>query len=188
MRRERKVTGLEEEKRETSTKRVHPGPIDGEASDDESAEPKITVKMNKSLKRQRSLNSTWQHRPIKESILKIGQFVLVNGGQEGMLGKIIGKQGTRWTAHRWKARSQVDKGFGRRFFPVWTKDGQLFTTANPPRSSSPVHFDFSSDDVECSGFNLFNSVPDELAVDFADRNSITVAMLSRSDDSWLDLD
>jgi len=67
----------------------------------------------------------------------------------------------------------------KRYFPAWEKDGQIFITARPPRSSAPVQFQFELKDVLHAGINLTSSMPDDAALDFASRNGLTVALVVR---------
>jgi len=146
-------------------------------------DPTVTVQMEPGRKRRRSdQGPDWQHKPdLKESKIKIGTLVVVNNGQEHILGKVLGRRGATWFAQRWRARNTTAPGIKKRFFPTWEKSGKIFITAHPPRSSTPVQFQFVLDDVICSGFNLFASMPDDAALDFVGTAGLTVNVVIRPD-------
>jgi hypothetical protein len=123
----------------------------------------------------------WQSGDLVESKVSIGTFVLVQGDSELLLGKVIGRDGPCWTAQRWRARNTSSQGLRKRFFPAWTKDGQVVTSAHPPRGSMTETFRFTLNHLLCSGFTLFSSMPDELVTDFARRRGLTVHLTSRTD-------
>jgi len=172
-------------------------PRDGEVSD-EDGELKFTVTQSKAAagavsngvdqdideiekpnpKRSRTVVSK-RHNLVSADKVTIGTFVLVQRGQESMLGKVTGRFEDRWIAHRWRARNRTAPGLKKRFFPAWENKGKIVITARPPRASSPVEFEFELDDVLYAGINLTHSMPDDAALDFANLNGLTVAVVSR---------
>jgi hypothetical protein len=57
--------------------------------------------------------------------------------------------------------------------------GKVVITANPPRPSSPVQFQFGMVDVVYAGITLISSMPDDMSLNFAKRKGLTVALVSR---------
>ena len=92
-----------------------------------------------------------------------------------------------WIAQRWRARNRTAAGLKKRFFPAWEKDGRIWITAKPPRYSTPVHFEFALADVLYADIKLISSMPDDNALNFANRNGLTVALVSRSSQSTIRL-
>ena len=115
--------------------------------------------------------------------IKIGTMVIVQLRDELLMGKVTSASPPTWTVHRWQARNRSAPGLNKRFFPSWEKSGRTIVSAHPPRGSVASLFNFNLSDLVCSGFSLNSSVPEDRAVDFAQRRGFTAALVDGPDGS-----